>query len=82
MKQVYRLLDVGYAITYVDVYFIELILMKLKIEDGRVEYYPYRTQIKNNAWAVTKFLNYYGGVNCQRHRDELSQYNKSRKELK
>ena len=82
MKQAYRLLDAGYAITHIDECFIQLMLMKLKIEDGNVEYYPYRKQIKNNAWAVTKFMNYYGGVNCQKHRDELSQYNNLKKELK
>jgi len=74
MKQIKRLRDAGYAIEAASEQKIRVIFLSFKIENEVAISYPKHKILNNNSWAVTRFLNHHGGVNCLKDREQLKQY--------
>ncbi len=74
MKQIKRLRDAGYAIEDASEQKIRVIFLSFKIENDVAISFPKHEILNNNSWAVKRFLNHYGGVNCSKNREELKKY--------
>ena len=74
MKQIKRLRDAGYAIEDASEQKIRVIFLSFKIENDVAISFPKHKILNNNSWAVTRFLNHHGGVNCSKNREELKKY--------
>ena len=78
MKQIQRLEECGYLVIHSSKEVIQVLYLDFIIKDNNgskeVNKYPKIKTINNNSWAVTRFLNKYGGINCSKERELLKYY--------